>query len=132
MGWGDPKLESVWFWDEGMEPSPEENIRLRCGFTPSPGNEGMGASPMVPITRAVGIRDGQVGLHGLGWQGDGRQDGAGWGGAGQGGGCREARRPNPRRRMRGANSSGAAAHKDGRKKLRGGKRGDVRMSVPRR
>ena len=66
MGWGDPKLESVWFWDQGMEPSLEENIRLRCGFTLSPGNEGMGASPTVPITRAVRVRDGQVGLHGLG------------------------------------------------------------------
>ena len=86
---------------------------------------------MVPITRAVRVRDGQVGLHGLGRRGDGRQDGAGWGAVGQGGGCGEACRPNPWRRMRGANSSGAAAHKDGRKKLRG-KRGDVRMSVPRR
>ena len=45
---------------------------------------------MVPITRAVRVRDGQVGLHGLGRRGDGRQDGAGWGAVGQGGGCGEA------------------------------------------
>lgn len=70
----------------------------------------MVAPPTVPVTRAVHICDGQVGLHGLGRRGDSRQDGAGWGGAAQGGRCG---------RPAGQAPSSACSAQRWKKKLRG-------------